>query len=119
MLSRVKNHRCCGGVISRHREPAIRAGNEPKSPVVMTMTPPGLRCRAHSTSVSRGSRQMLDDVEQDDDVERAEPGERRLVGDAADDVEAPSRGRMLRGVRGNLDAASLRNARLPPARKKP
>ena len=43
MLSGVRNHRCCGGVISRHRAPASRASGEAKSPVVIMMMPPGLR----------------------------------------------------------------------------
>ena len=45
MLSWVKNQRCCGGVISRQRTPASLAAIEPKSPVVITMMPPGLSCR--------------------------------------------------------------------------
>ena len=55
MLSGVKNHRCCGGVISRHLAPASRAAIDAKSPVVITMMPPGLSCCRHSASVSRGS----------------------------------------------------------------
>src|SRR6266404_3085699 len=55
MLSRPKNHRCCGGVISRQYLPHSRAATEPKSPVVITMMPPGPRCRLNKTSVPRGS----------------------------------------------------------------
>ena len=43
MASCVKNQRCCGGVMRRHFAPASLASVEPKSPVVSTMIPPGLR----------------------------------------------------------------------------
>ena len=75
MLARLKNHKCCGGVIRRQREPSSFAGSEPKSPVEMTMMPPGLRWRSHRASVVARVRQVLDDVEHDDDVEHAEAGQ--------------------------------------------
>ena len=80
MLSRVKYHRCCGGVISRQRAPDSLAKSEAKSPVVITMMPPGVKmARAERERLVR-ARQMLDDVEQHDDIHHPELRKIALVG---------------------------------------
>ena len=55
MPARVKNHRCCGGVINRQLAPIRRAASEPKSPVVIITAPPGLRRSTAAANVPRGS----------------------------------------------------------------
>jgi len=51
----VKNDRCCGGVISRHRGPIARASRDLQSPVVSKSVPPGLSRPAISFTASCGS----------------------------------------------------------------
>ncbi len=83
MLVRVKNHKCCGGVISRQREPSkfrrqraeVAGGNDDDAAGIEMAL-------AQSERLAR-VRQVLDDVEHDDDVEHAEAGQGRLVGHTA------------------------------------
>src|SRR5262245_2078140 len=108
MLACVKNHRCCGGVISRHRAPVSRAAGEPKSPVVITMIPPGLRWSRRQRLARL--RQVLDDVEQRDDVDLADPLQIRRVRRAVQHVQ-PRAVRVRGGLLRELDPGDVEIAR--------
>ena len=101
----VKNQRCCGGVISRHCAPASLAAKEPKSPVVITMMPPGLRCREQRKRLLRVG-QMLDNIEEDDNIQMTELPQGRFVRHAAVTFK-PERRPCAAAVFGRLDAGHV------------
>src|SRR5712664_680340 len=105
MLSRLKNHRCCGGVIRRQCAPVDRAAKEPKSRQHNDSGRPEM-VRAQREGFLRVG-QMLDDVEEDDDIQGAKRLESRFAQQAADDVQAEIASMGSSRLR-RLDAAHLK-----------